>query len=65
MNSRFAKGIALNISAIAQATTQITLIEKKVVEEHSPNEAIDKQKAEIKKAEDRIAEFLMQPGTWK
>lgn len=56
MKVSFAKGIAANISQIAQATVKLELTQ-------DPFEVCE-LKSKIKKAEDNIAAFLQQPGTF-
>lgn len=63
-NSNFAKGIAANIAAIAKATAEIKLIE---VGHFNPSKGgssgqIADLQNKIKRAEQHIADFLMQPG---
>lgn len=63
MDSRAAKGIAANIRAIAEATTQIALIDAGKVS--GAEVARCEYTQAIEKAEARIAQWLQQPMTFR
>jgi hypothetical protein len=65
-NATFAKGIAANIGAIAKAHAEIKLIETGHWNPAKGGRAgqISDLQNKIKRAEEHITDYLMQPGTF-